>query len=373
MALIAHLGCIQYDTINVVGRNADLVLQSRIAKYRPTLLAELLYKERKLIDGYDKQAALYAVEDWPYFARRRELMAEYYNHRSPEAVKAGKKLLGIIQKHGPKSSLDFEDKTKTDWHWGETNLTRAALELRNRTGELGIHHKVNTRRIFDLNERLIPKKILKQPDPNRDLESYHDWHVLRRLGSMGLASSRAGEYWGMISELKSKERAVTLGRLADQGKVTMAAVEGLAEPLFMRTVDLPTLEKINGRAPKAQASFIAPLDNLIWIRKLIGELFGFKYVWEVYKPKNIREYGYYTMPVLYGDRFVARIDAKLDRKTNILTINGWWWEAGIKPDDEMLGALNKCMRGFLGYLGTNEVVLGERAKGKKGIRKIIKL
>ncbi|MHA2428515.1 MAG: DNA glycosylase AlkZ-like family protein, partial [Candidatus Hermodarchaeia archaeon] len=123
----------------------------------------------------------------------------------------------------------------------------------------------------------------------------------------GLVTLTSGEHWNGIRGVKAPQRRAIVKRLAEQGKVIPVSAEGLeGQTFFMRESDLVTLNSIKGkRAPKAQAALIAPLDNLMWNRKLVQSLFGFSYVWEVYKPKAQREFGYYVLPVLYGDRFIA--------------------------------------------------------------------
>jgi hypothetical protein len=141
------------------------------------------------------------------------------------------------------------------------------------------------------------------------------------------------------------------------------------QTFFLRNDDLPTLEKVSrGRQPNAKAAFIAPLDNLMWDRKTIRKLFGFDYVWEVYKPVVQRKYGYYVLPVLYGDRFVARVDAKLDRKTGELMVNNWWWEDGVEPDEAMAKALSECLGEFGGYLDSKKITLGSKIARKKSMQ-----
>lgn len=366
--IFERFGCIQYDTINVVGRNADLVLQSRIQNYSPTLLNEMLYTDRTLVDGWDKMASLYQMKDWPFFARRRKHMYEYHHLRAPETAAYGEKILAVIREQGPVSSLDFKDEegTQVDWFWAPTKLARATLETLNAKGAVGIHHKINTRRVFDLAENLYPEEYLYAEDPHSKDEDFKRWHILRRLGSMGLASLRSGEYWlGMQLLRKSTERKSVIETLVEQGEVLAVGVEGHPETLYMRAADLPTLEQAqNGKTPRAQAAFIAPLDNLIWNRRLIGELFGFTYIWEVYKPKKDRQYGYYTMPVLYGDKFVARMDAKLDRKSNVLTLNGWWWEDNVKVSSAMQNAVKARFKKFMKYLNTEKVAAGDQVEKK---------
>jgi hypothetical protein len=101
------------------------------------------------------------------------------------------------------------------------------------------------------------------------------------------------------------------------------------------------------------------MDNLMWDRDLLRWVFDFDYVWEVYKPAAKRKYGYYVLPVLYGDRLAARLDPAFDLKTRVLTINHWWWEEGIEPDGAMEGALVECFDQFTRYLSASEVRVGE--------------
>ena len=126
-------------------------------------------------------------------------------------------------------------------------------------------------------------------------------------------------------------------------------------------MDRPRLEAvIDGPRPAPQVVFIAPLDNLIWDRRLARDLFDFDYVWEVYKPAAERQYGYYVLPVLYGDRFVARFEPEQDKEAGVLRIKQWWWEPGVAVTDEMRSALRAAFAAFVDYLGLAEVA-GEDA------------
>ena len=370
LQLIERLGCIQFDTINAMGRNADLVLQSRIKNYSPDKLNELLYKDRSLLDGWDKMASIYLSTDWPYFKRRRTHSKKHHHMRFEETLSMLPEIMKQIKKNGPMSSIEFEDDRRADWYWSETRLVRAALEVLYSRGTLGIHHRVNTRRVFDKIENLLPKEILKTPDPNKTETAYRKWHLLRRLGGMGLASAKSGEYWlGMTNFRKANDRREMLEKLIQSGEVRQVKVEDLEEPLYMRAVDQPLLDKITrARVTQSHASFIAPLDNLIWNRKLIHSLFDFYYVREVYKPAAQRLYGYYVLPVLYQDRFVARINSKMDRKTNTLHILNWWWEKDISPDEEMKLALVECFEQFYTFTNATQVEFSVEIQGNKSLQ-----
>lgn len=366
---IRHVGSIQFDPINIVGRNPDLVLQSRVKDYRPAMLDELLYEDRQLLDGWDKMASIYAVNDWPYFARRRKLMEEYLQVEREIVAQVAPDILENIRQQGPLCSLDFKGYEKADWSWGPTKASRAGLEGLFNIGTLGVHHRVNNRRYFDLTERLLPAELLTASDPNQDDEAYQDWHVLRRVGALGLAHPHSGEHWHGIVDVKSRERQQIITRLVETGQVHAVKVEELPQhTFFIRDRDLPTLKQVQENFPPIkEATILAPLDNFLWYRKMINWLFDFEYIWEVYKPKAQRQYGYYTLPVIYDDGFIARFDPAFDKKSHLLTIQNWWWEEGIEPSDEIETALVRCFQDFVSYLGAQEVVLGEGAAKDKSL------
>jgi hypothetical protein len=353
---VRRVGCIQYDPLDVVGRNPELVLQARVADYRPALLEELLYDERRLLDGWDKNMSIYPVEDWPYFRRRREAYRRNPG-RSPEAVRSVlPQVRQAIETRGPLSSIDLEIDCTVDWAWAPTRLARAALESMYWWGELIVHHKVHTRKVYDFSHRHLPAGLLAAPDPNPTEEGYHDWYILRRLGAVGLLWNRAGDAWLGMREIKSRARTAALERLLAQDKVLAVAVEGIDVPFYLRRQDEPLLERVlAGSAPPSPAAIIAPLDNLIWDRRLVQALFDFEYVWEVYKPVQERRYGYYVLPVLHGDRFVARFEPGRDDDRSTLLIKNWWWEPDVEPSPELQTALRAGFERFLDYLGAEQI------------------
>jgi uncharacterized protein YcaQ len=363
MDYIAHVGCIQFDPINVVGCNPDLVLQSRIADYSPTLLEELLYTDHQLVDGYDKVASIYMASDWAFFTRRRKYMRERHGDPANPPMRIAPDVLETIRERGPLSSIDLKHSDTIDWRWGnETRVGRASLEVLYEMGDLIVHHRIGTRRVFDLAERVFPAQLLSTRDPNTTEEEYRDWHVMRRVGGLGLANPSAAQYWLGILGVNGTIRRQVLSHLVQRGDLTAVAIEGVdARTLFMRTIDLATLEATRDTPPiEPKAAIIGPLDNLMWDRDLLRWVFDFDYVWEVYKPAAQRKYGYYVLPVLYGDRFVARFDPAFDRKARHLTIRNWWWEEGIEPDEEMATAVQSCLEQFTRYLG----VEWEEARGR---------
>jgi len=347
---------IQFDPINVVGRNPDLVLQSRVKDFRPLMLDELLYKDRHMVDNWDKMASLSLAEDWPFFSHHRSRMEEIFGVPSEVVMSLAPTVLAQIRQEGPQCSLDYHFEEKTDWAWGPTRVTRASLEGLFKIGKLGVHHRVNNRRYFDLIENLLPAEVLQAVDPNQTLEEYQRWHVKRRMSALGIAHPNAGEQWGGMIGVKTPQRRKILQGLVENGDLIEIEVEELPGDIFyLLKEDRKIINRVKKDVPASEAAFIAPLDNLLWDRKTVKRLFDFSYMWEVYKPKEKREYGYYVLPVLYGDRFVARIDPGFDKKARILTINNWWWEDGVEPDQHMNNALIACLTDFVDYLDAVDI------------------
>ncbi len=373
---IRHVNCIQYDPVNLVGRNPDLVLQSRIQDYRPKCLEVLLYTDRLLLDGYDKVQSIYQTTDWPYFSHFRARMREKHGHPENPPMEIASQVINILRERGPLSSIDIKSSASIEWSWGvQTRLPRAALELLYFMGDVGVHHRVGTRRVFDVIERLLPSELLDTPDPNPTLEDYQEWHVLRRVAGLGIANPSGTEHWLDMLKLKSVRRREILRRLVEVGDLVSVQIESLEErTFFMRSQDLETLERVkSSRAPKAKAAFIAPLDNLMWDRNLLRWVFDFDYIWEIYKPADQRRYGYYVLPVLYGDRFIARFDPAFDKKARILTIQDWWWEEGVKPESKIERALLNAFSAFADYLSAERITLSDKLSNDGSFAWLVKM
>lgn len=363
-----RVGCIQYDPLNIVGSNPELVLQSRVRSFKPEILGEMLYTDRTLVDNWDKMMAIYPVKDRPHFHYRQIEAAKRDRRRNADHTLAViPEIRKEIEERGPLSSIDFDHDRKVAWSWGPTRLAKVALDDMYYQGELVIHHKLNTRKFYDLANRHIPAEILNASDPHRTHEEYQDWHVHRRLRSLGLAWSRAG-IWPWIHRTSTKERIATLERLVDHGKVAEVKIEELRYPFYVSSRDLPVLEEAGKMDEIPQkAAIIAPLDNLMWDRELIKALFGFNYRWEVYKPVKEREYGYYVLPVLWGDRFIARFEPGRDKKNGALVIKNWWWEKDADVTQNVRDALKDCFNDFLDYLGITKLKVNKKLVDREGL------
>lgn len=356
LAFIRRVGCIQFDPLNIVGHNSELVLQSRISDFRTSMLRELLYEDRALLDGWDKMMSIYPVEDWPYFRRLRAAVPRRFgnSHEAIESILS--EVRQEIQLRGPLSSIDLDFSQPVDWPWGPTRLARAALESMYNKGELIIHHKVHTRKVYDFANKHIRDDLLSAADPNPTEEAFHDWYIHRRVGSVGLLWGRSGEAWLAMHGIKSRERNAAIGRLLDQGSLRKVRVDGISADLFIRNDDMAMLDRIEHfDSTNLQAAILAPLDNLLWDRQYVEALFDFRYRWEVYKPVGEREFGYYVLPILFGEMFVARFEPGRDKQSGALLIKNWWWEHNVEPSERMRKAIRECFARFLDYLDSDTI------------------
>ncbi|MDP4181753.1 MAG: crosslink repair DNA glycosylase YcaQ family protein [Bacillota bacterium] len=348
ISYINRVGCIQFDPLNVVGKNPELVLQSRIKSFDKSMLYELLYCERRLLDYWDKNMSIFSVSDWPYFQRHRE-GHQHWCDKNQDAVSLVRK---EISDKGALCSGDLEYDEKVNWAWGPTRLSRAALEGMYHAGQLIIHHKADTRKFYDLPERYFSTELITSSDPNISDEDYICWHVLRRIGSVGLLWNRPSDAWLGIIGLKSSQREKAFERLIHENKIIEVRVEGIKHPLYMRNADNDALKKsLSVTKSNERSSILAPLDNLLWDRDLISELFDFEYRWEVYKPKTERKFGYYVLPIVYDDKIVARFEPEKHRKNLPFVVKNWWWESNIVVTNQMKNSIIECLTRFAEYLG----------------------
>ncbi len=337
--LFKEIRCIQFDPIDSCSKSPELSLFSKVEHFNKQMLYDLLYKDHELVDHFDKNLSIYLKEDWPYFSRVRENFRN--NYRSKEEIETNSKIvLEKIKEKGPCCSKDIEMNDKVDWYWSSTNLSRAILEQLYFTGELMIHHKKGSFKYYDLTERYLELKENYDPFTN-DFE-YLKYRALRRIQSVGLLWNKASDAWLGIPNFKTAQRNEVFKQLLIEGKIIELNVEGLNEKLYCTSTDQWLLnEVLNDPQLEKRCEFIAPLENMMWDRKLIKELFGFEYKWEIYTPDIDRKYGYYVLPILYGDQFIGRIEPIYDRKNKKLTVKNIWYEEGIKPTKKMESIIKK--------------------------------
>lgn len=349
--VMTRLGSVQFDPLNPVGRNHDLVLQSRVPGYTIGDWQQLAYEERFLLDAWDKQASLVLMKDWPqrrvYHAWHKLWWDERILLSHPEAVTA---VLLELRERGPLTSTAFDfQEHKTVWQdsWYGPKLTKNVLRALWHTGQVVTHGRKHGHHVYDLTERVVPPELYNAgPLTEREMAA---WLIRLRHKAMGLLRPNPSyEVWSL--GLAAPERREIMDAFVAAGELVPLTVDGV------RFHALPeTLAGLETAQPIDRMVFVAPLDQLVWDRKAVKHLFDFDYLWEVYVPEAKRRWGYYVLPVFYRDRFVARFDSRL--KGGVWEIYSWYWEPDVTLEAGLLDALADAVRRFMAYLGAEKLKL----------------
>lgn len=355
---IKKVGCIQYDPLNVVGRNADLVLQSRFEDYSSSKLETLLYTDRSLIDGWDKMMAIYHRDDWPSFQRVRDRHSETVihvmrNRGTLKALEVLDEVRELAKTNGPIMARDIKIGSGTKGRWGTGKHSSVALDYLYHLGELSIHSKKNAQKVFEQTDKLLDVDLIESIDPFLNDRAFLKWYLKRRINSVGMLWAKNGGAWlGYFISNKSQREMMIKELVAEKALITIK-VERIEDCFYINAENYETVNKQSDQSKNTR--FIAPLDNMLWDRDLIDQLFDFKYSWEVYVPKDKRRYGYYVLPVLYEDRFIARFEPEKYRGEEQLEIKNWWWEDSVEMTDEIRYSVVQALNRFCKYLGAESV------------------
>jgi uncharacterized protein YcaQ len=345
LAVIECLGSLQFDPLEIAGRNHDLVLQARIAGYRRGMTDALLYERRLLFEAYNKGLSILPTAELPLYRLTWDrARAEHDGGAFDEHAPLVGELLDRIRRDGRLSSTDVKPRAAIEWYWRPTNQVRAILEALAEAGILGIARREGNRRIYDLAERLFPADLLAERRTVREQARHRLLSRYRAHGLLGTGGQ--SELWigtGPAAADPGRPghptRTELRAELVADGTLIPVAVDGLRGRRLVVASDLPLLERAAaevaaGAPPGDEAnavSFLAPLDPFCWDRDLLRGLFGFDYVWEVYVPQARRRWGYYVLPILFGDQLVGRIEPRFDRAARAVRVLGAWWEQGFDP------------------------------------------
>jgi uncharacterized protein YcaQ len=352
--VLGRLGSVQYDPLRPLGRNHDLVLQARLPNYRVDDWEQAAYQQRLVYDAWDKQACLVPPQDWRYRRVYHEWFRQGWEKRvlgpHADAVEA---TLEELERRGPLSSLDFEDQRRVEaWSgsWYGPKLVKQVLRALWDSGQVVTHHRESGRHVYALPGQVLPAEALcAEPASHRESLRFL---MMRRHQSAGLLRRSTDQALWSLPAVPAEYREI-LEELIMDGSLIRVDVDGV--PYQLRTTDLGWATE---PLPEPRMRFLAPLDSLIWDRKSVAHIYGFDYVWEVYKPESERRWGYYVLPVFHGDALVARMDARVENGT--LRIERWWWEPDFAVTPDALEAFAVAARRFALYLGAGEVRLGRK-------------
>ncbi len=359
---------LQLDPLQIVARSQDLALHSRVLDYQPGAWEAVTYQQRKFFD-WGGWLAVRPMDELPHWrvVMRREREGGYGDPRIRRLARdhagAIAAMRAFLRERGLVSNRDFEmaARARTQSYRGRKDSALALYYLW-RTGEVMIHHRDRFERVYALAEQVAPAHLLGESS-----EAEADRFLVKKeVGFNGLSrlNRTSDGYHGRGEpDRAAKQR---LGAMLADGDLVEVKVDGWKAVHYALSRDLPALSALSaGRIPKAwkplattttdEAVFLAPLDP-VCARGRAGVLFGFDYVWEVYKPEHQRRFGYYTLPVLWGDRLVARFDSKLDRTTSTFVILGFWLEdKALGKDEGFAEALSRGFARLLKFLGASKM------------------
>ena len=358
LEVFRRLGSIQFDPLAVAGRTHDLVLHARVAGYDPAW-CEVLYERRDIFEAYNKGLSFVLASDFPWF---RATLSRNAPRLLVENADVAERVLARIRTHGPLSALDFErakGSTK-DWFGVPTNTVREVLEAYTLTGVLGLARRDGNRRYYDLLERLLPADVLERSIPLAEQLRHKLLSRYRAHGLLGVGGG--GDIFGGIGPAKpdprwpdNPGRTALREQLIDDGELVPVEVEQVRGRRFVLKEELELLAA--PPEPPPSVALLPPFDPVVWDRALLGSLFGFDYVWELFVPPAKRRWGWYVLPLLYRDRLVGRIEPRIDRARGKVQVLDLWWEDGFAPrrTDGFVDAMREALRAYLAFAGATRV------------------
>ncbi len=357
---------LQLDPLQIIARSQDIAMHSRVLDYTPGRWEEVTYGQRNFFD-WGGWLATRPMDDLPHWrvvmGRERDGKANYdprVHKTGQEYAEVIEEMRDILRERGVVGNRDFEmaQRTRTNHYRGRKDSSLALYYLW-RTGEVMTHHREKFERVYALAEEVAPAHLLRESDD----DEADRFLVQKEISFAGLSrlNRTSDAYYRGVPFSRAEEIRDDL--LAD-GDIIGVRVEGWRQMHYALASDLPLLDDLSaGLVPQAWAPleadtteevvFLAPLDPVV-ARGRAKVLFDFDYTWEVYKPEHKRKFGYYTLPLLWGDRLVARFDSKMDRTTNTFVILGFWLEdEALGKDMAFAEALARGFARFATFLGAD--------------------
>ena len=318
---VERFGYTQIDTIAVIQRAHHHTLWARQPDYHPEMLDELLAQERRVFEYWTHAAAYVPMADYRYYLAKMRAETDKPKTRDWMAEHSDlvTQVVGRIRAEGPLGSGDFKDTSGEHsgnwWGWKPAKHVLTTLWF---TGELMVSSRRNFQRLYDLRERVLPNDVdTNEPEP----EDAARFFMRRAVVNRGVARADRAR-WGIWPPARI---GPAVAELVESGEVVPIEVEGLDdEPLIAFADDLHSA--LTDEATPTGLHILSPFDNMTIDRGFLATFFGFDYKIECYVPAAKRKWGYFCLPILWGDRFIARLDAKADRKAKALLLRRLMFE-----------------------------------------------
>lgn len=345
LSAIKHLGYIQIDTISVIQRAHHHTLWNRNPRYNASQLDKLV-SDKQVFEFWSHAAAYLPMRDYRYSLRRKRAIA---NGEQNHWYECDKKLMNSILKRiaseGPLMAKDFEHTGDKTGEW-RSKPAKRALENLFMHGELMVSSRVNFHKVYDITERVLPENI-DTSVPN--ITEHTRFLITRYLEANGLG--QASEIAYLLKNTKPLVSASIQEMLASNDLLTIDVAGKIYYTLPQ------SLELLSKPLARSKLKILSPFDNLLIQRKRMQDLFGFDYLIECYVPAAKRRYGYFSLPILWDGKLLARMDCKAERKNATLHINHLALESGLLKTDDFAFALSKELVSFMQFNACNTIEL----------------
>ncbi len=339
---IEHLGYVQIDTLSVVARAHIHTLWNRVSAFSANDI-DLLQEQGAVFEHWAHALAILPIRDYRYSLPMMQRIASGDTHWYPKDAKQVRKVLKRIREEGPLSAKDFKDKKSSDAMWARSP-SKIALEQLFMEGELMVPRRHNFHKVYDLRERVLPSDIDVSTPTIEELCGHLIGSYLR---AQGLAQITELVY---LRKGLKKQMSQTVADFVEEGVLLELEVNG---QIYYATPQ--TLNVIDQGLPSPKLRILSPFDNAVIQRKRLASLFDFDYQIECYVPKAKRKYGYFCLPILRGNRFVARLDAKADRKSGVFHVMNLYLERSVRNSEAFLSALRAELKRFAKFDSCNSV------------------
>ncbi len=345
---LAHLGYVQIDTISVVNRAHLHVLWSRNQHFNPSHL-DRMFADKQMFEYWSHAAAFLPMKDYRFSLLRKQQIAAGDKHWRKREPKMMQSIKSIIAAEGPKKSADFKHKRASKSQWWDWKPAKIALEQLFMEGELMVLKRDGFQKVYDLTERVLPDGV-DQSMPSQS-------EVCRYLIQRYLTAQGLGHLDNFTYLRKGLQKATMQQCLNDMIEdQTLCELEVNGGRYFALIDRLALLNKRLNR----RVHLLSPFDNMVIQRQRLRDLFDYDYQIECYVPAAKRRFGYFCLPILYGDQLVGRMDCKAHRKQGVLEVKQRFWEKATKPPAHFEQQFDQALRAFAQFNDCNEVVISNK-------------
>ncbi|MEE2767666.1 MAG: crosslink repair DNA glycosylase YcaQ family protein [Actinomycetota bacterium] len=360
--VISRMSLLQLDSVQAVCRSHYLPVYSRLGSYDRGRLDRWLWHSGEMFETWSHEASVLPVTFEPLLRWRKERTAQGETWGSLKAIGGREgyvaEVLTEVKDRGPVKVGELVDpRPNAGTWWGGRSDGRLALDWLFRTGQVGVRRNHRFERCYETFDAVVPMSARAVRSPSEKEAQRSLLLVAARCHGVGTAADLADYF-----RIRPVEARPLLEELVNEGQLVRCAVEGWPAPAYAH----PGL--VVPRRVKARA-LLSPFDPLVWFRPRVERLFGFRYRIEIYVPEKKREFGYYVLPFLLGDRLVGRVDVKADRAGGILLARGVFVEGG-EDRNQVAGELSEELDRLAGFLGLDKVVVGRRGNLASALRKV---